>query len=78
MTGADRATTNISIDEIPLLRIGEVCSYTQLGKTTIYRLIASGVLPSIKIGHSRRVPLADLREFVQGLRQADLTGRPPS
>jgi excisionase family DNA binding protein len=49
---------------ISLLTLGEVCHHTRLGKSTIYRLIAAGELPSIKIGRSRRVLLRDVREFV--------------
>ena len=37
------------------------------GRTTIYALMASGELRSVKIGRSRRVPAAALEEYVTRL-----------
>lgn len=38
-----------------------------VGRTTIYALIKSGELQSVKIGRSRRVPAAALEEYVTRL-----------
>jgi excisionase family DNA binding protein len=38
-----------------------------VGRTTIYALMASGELRSVKIGRSRRVPAAALEEYVTRL-----------
>lgn len=35
-----------------------------MGRTTVYALMASGELRSVKIGRSRRVPAAALEEYV--------------
>jgi excisionase family DNA binding protein len=35
-----------------------------LGRTTVYGLIARGALRSVRVGRSRRVPMAALKEFV--------------
>lgn len=35
-----------------------------VGRTTVYALMASGELRSVKIGRSRRVPAAALDEYV--------------
>ncbi len=35
-----------------------------VGRTTVYALMASGELRSVKIGRSRRVPAAALEEYV--------------
>ncbi len=51
-----------------LYRIDEVVNELQLGRATIYRLIARGVLPTIKIGRSRRVAEEDLHAFIEALR----------
>ena len=41
------------------------------GRTTIYQLIASGELRSVKIGRSRRIPAAALDEYVEKLFATD-------
>jgi excisionase family DNA binding protein len=38
-----------------------------VGRTTVYALIASGELQSVKIGRSRRVPAAALEAYVERL-----------
>lgn len=38
-----------------------------LGRSTLYELLASGTIPSVKIGAARRVRSADLRAYVAGL-----------
>jgi excisionase family DNA binding protein len=39
------------------------------GRTTVYELIRSGELRSVKIGRSRRIPAAALEEYVGRLVQ---------
>jgi excisionase family DNA binding protein len=41
-----------------------------VGRTTIYALMASGELQSVKIGRSRRVPASSLDEYVGRLESA--------
>jgi excisionase family DNA binding protein len=38
-----------------------------VGRTTIYQLIASGELRSVKIGRSRRIPADALEDYVNKL-----------
>ncbi|MDP9236362.1 MAG: helix-turn-helix domain-containing protein [Chloroflexota bacterium] len=40
----------------------------------VYRFIESGSLPSLKIGGSRRIVVADLERFVQRLREESGSG----
>jgi excisionase family DNA binding protein len=40
------------------------------GRTTVYALMASGELRSIKIGRSRRIPAVALEEYVEKLLHA--------
>ncbi len=47
-----------------LLRPTEVAEAIGLGRSKTYELIASGTLPSITIGKSRRVPAEALRAWV--------------
>lgn len=54
-----------------LLRPSEVCELIGMGKSKTYELIAAGVIPSVRIGKSRRVPAQELRQWVEGLRGGD-------
>ncbi len=45
----------------------EVAGHLRLGRMTIYRLIRSGDLPSILMGGSRRVTVAALQSYLEGL-----------
>lgn len=57
-----------------LLKVSDVVERTQLSRTTVYELIASGELASITIGRTRRVPEAALDEFLRGLYRPATTG----
>jgi excisionase family DNA binding protein len=41
-----------------------------VGRTTVYALMASGELQSVKIGRCRRIPAAALQAYVERLVQA--------
>lgn len=51
-----------------LVTVHEAARRLGLGRSATYTLIQRGELPSIKIGGSRRVAVADLCEFVERLR----------
>lgn len=51
--------------------VPEVAQHLRLGRTTVYRLIGTGELPSIKVGGSRRVTASALQVFLEGLQSAD-------
>jgi excisionase family DNA binding protein len=48
-----------------LLRPHEAAEVLGLGRSKVYEMIASGAIPSITIGKSRRVPLEALRAWVR-------------
>jgi excisionase family DNA binding protein len=50
--------------EPKLLRVTEVGTVLGMTKSRIYELIASGTLPSIRIGRSIRVPRAALYDWI--------------
>lgn len=54
--------------DVLLLRVEEAAERLGLKRSATYVLIQSGRLPSVKIGGSRRVAVADLAEFVERLR----------
>ncbi|MER6334888.1 excisionase family DNA-binding protein [Streptomyces sp. NPDC001034] len=47
-----------------LLTVEEAARRLQIGRTVCYRLIRSGELESITVGHLRRVPADAVPEFV--------------
>lgn len=50
-----------------LLRVDDVCVQLALSRATVNRLLAAGVLPSVKLGRSRRVLYRALEVFVDDL-----------
>lgn len=54
LTGMDRL----------LLRPIEAAAAIGLGRSKVYELLASGTLPSIRIGGSVRVPVVALKEWI--------------
>ncbi len=50
-----------------LLTAEEAAQALGIGRTRVYELMAGGVLTSVKIGASRRVPVDALREYVARL-----------
>lgn len=54
-------------DEL-LLTTGQAQARLRLGRSTVFSLIKTGQLESVKIGRARRIPEAALREYVEKLR----------
>jgi excisionase family DNA binding protein len=59
MKASSRRTT-----EALLLTVPQVCDLTNLGETTVYALIASRELRSMKVGRRRLVPRRDLDGWI--------------
>lgn len=53
--------------EALLLKIPEAAAQLGVSRAKLYELIASGVLPAVKIDGCRRVRTDDLRAYVDGL-----------
>jgi excisionase family DNA binding protein len=51
-----------------LLKPAEVSELAGLGKSKTYELIATGEIPSVRIGRSVRVPADRLREWIEQLK----------
>jgi excisionase family DNA binding protein len=60
-------------DEPILLTVEQVAARLGIARTRVYHLIATGELPSIKLGASRRVEAVEVVRFVGRLRDADAT-----
>ncbi len=52
-----------------LLSVDEAAGALSLGRTRVYELVMKGDIASIKLGRTRRIPVAALREYVS--RQLD-------
>lgn len=50
-----------------LLTVADVVERTRLSRTVVYELIASGDLPAVNRGRSRRIREADLDEWIRQL-----------
>lgn len=59
----ERATREGLVDSL-LMRAGEVAAVLSLGRSKVYELMASGALPTVRIGRAVRVPRAALEEWV--------------
>lgn len=47
-----------------LLRMEEVAQALNIGRSHAYALVLAGTIPSIRLGRSRRVPLAALERWI--------------
>jgi excisionase family DNA binding protein len=48
-----------------LLRPTEAAELLGIGRSKIYALLAAGQLPAVRVGHSVRVPVGELRRWVE-------------
>ena len=58
---------NVSIHEDivagGLQRISDTARFLGVSRSLVYRLINSGVLPTVRIGRSRRIPIRAVRDL---------------
>ena len=65
-----RNTTHQSIEYGKLLlRAREVANSTALGLSTVYLMMASGELPTVRMGRAIRVPAAALHQWIENRSQ---------
>lgn len=65
----DTAPVDALDNTLVLLTVEEAARRLRIGRTVCYRLISSGELESITVGHLRRVPVDAVPEFVTRLRK---------
>lgn len=53
-----------------LVTPAEAASLLRISRASIFRLLADGSIPSLKVGAARRIRLVDLDAFVSALSQA--------
>jgi excisionase family DNA binding protein len=54
-----------------LLKVSEAQKILSLSRSTVYSMIASGVLPSVRIGRAVRIPVDALKEWVKRQTERD-------
>ena len=60
-----------------LLRVAEAAELASVSRSMAYELIARGQWPSVRVGSALRVPLAELRRWVEAqTQQAQAGGQP--
>jgi excisionase family DNA binding protein len=52
-----------------LLTVEEAAERLRIGRTSMYRLVSTGVIETVTVGRLRRVPAECLAEYVARLRQ---------
>jgi excisionase family DNA binding protein len=50
-----------------LERVTDAARFLGVSRSLIYKLLDEGVLPSVKIGNSRRIPIRAVRDLAAGL-----------
>ena len=56
-------STNVEMLADGLERISEAARFLGMSRSCVYRLINAGVLPSVRIGRNRRVPIKAVRDL---------------
>jgi excisionase family DNA binding protein len=54
------------LSEIRFLTVAEVAAVLRVSKMTVYRLVHSGELASVRVGRSFRVPERAVNEYLRG------------
>ena len=57
-------------EAINLLKPAEVSRMLNVSKSTVYRILKSGALPTVKVGFSKRVHPDDLNHFIDDCRKS--------
>jgi excisionase family DNA binding protein len=57
-----------------LLSVEQAAQRLQIGRSTVYTLVAQNQLESVKIGKLRRIPAAALDDYVDALRHMNAMG----
>jgi len=66
------------LEELPdVLQVEDVMGFLQIGRNTIYQMLRSGQLPSIRIGRQYRIPKKILLSYLEEkCYNSDMEGSP--
>ncbi len=65
LRGREAVVTDIGAPEVHYLSADQVARFLSVSKGHILRLVRTGEIPSVKIGHVIRIPASYLRQFEQ-------------
>ena len=65
-TRADGGVEVSNLSEVRFLTVAEVAEVMRVSKMTVYRLVHSGELASVRVGRSFRVPERAVNEYLRG------------
>ena len=54
-----------SVAQVKFLTVAEVAALMRVSKMTVYRLLHSGELPSVRVGRSFRVPADAVHDYLR-------------
>ncbi|MCW2777409.1 MAG: phage transcriptional regulator [Frankiales bacterium] len=54
------------LHDLTFMTVAEVAAIMRVSKMTVYRLVHSGELPSVRVGRSFRVPARAVNEYLRG------------
>ena len=57
-----------------LLKIAEAATLLRVGRTTIYELMNSGDMPSVRIGRAVRIPTRAVRDYARRMEDEQNAG----
>ena len=63
-------------DEKLLLTVEQAADRLGVARSHLYRWLTTGELPSLKLGRSRRIPVAALERFVSERLEEEAAGQP--
>ena len=69
---------SIKRPDVLLVSVAEAAVLLGIGKASLYKLVMSGEMPSLKLGKSRRIPLASLEEFITEKLGQGRSAQPPT
>ena len=55
-----------SLSEVRFLTVAEVAAIMRVSKMTVYRMVHSGEITSVRVGRSFRVPEQAVHEYLRG------------
>lgn len=55
-----------NLSEVRFLTVAEVAAVMRVSKMTVYRLVHSGELASVRVGRSFRVPERTVNDYLRG------------
>jgi excisionase family DNA binding protein len=56
--------SDTSAEAVTLISIADACGRLGVSRATLYRLMSSGALPTVRIGARRLIRVADLRDLI--------------